>query len=41
VETARGGASAPADALAAAHLLDSFLHARAAGAREATDSGAS
>jgi putative Holliday junction resolvase len=31
-DTARGGASAPPDALAAAHLLDSFLHARAAGA---------
>ena len=30
VDSARGGASAPPDALAAAHLLDSFLHARAA-----------
>ncbi len=29
-ESARGGASAPPDALAAAHLLDSFLQARAA-----------
>ena len=29
-DTARGGATAAADALAAAHLLDSFLHARAA-----------
>lgn len=27
-ETARGGASAPADALAAAHLLESFLASR-------------
>ena len=29
-ESARGGASAPADALAAAHLLESYLRARAA-----------
>ncbi len=29
-DTARGGASAPADALAAAHLLESYLHAREA-----------
>ncbi len=31
-ESARAGASAPADALAAAHLLESYLHARAASA---------
>jgi putative holliday junction resolvase len=30
-QTARGGASAPADALAAAHLLESYLHAQGAG----------
>ena len=43
-ESARGGASAPADALAAAHLLESYLRARAArpattgpGAEEAPD----
>ncbi|HSI79831.1 MAG TPA: Holliday junction resolvase RuvX [Solirubrobacterales bacterium] len=30
-ETARAGARAPADALAAAHLLESYLHARAGG----------
>lgn len=36
--TARGGAAAPPDALAAAHLLESFLHARAAGEPEAAES---
>ena len=34
-ESARGGARAPADALAAAHLLESYLHARSA--EEAAD----
>lgn len=38
-DSARGGASAPADALAAAHLLDSFLHARAARNQDATEPG--
>jgi putative holliday junction resolvase len=32
-ETARGGAGAPADALAAAHLLESYLASRASGGR--------
>jgi RNase H-fold protein (predicted Holliday junction resolvase) len=40
-DTARAGASAPPDALAAAHLLDSFLRARvAAHARTADSDGA-
>ena len=36
----RGGASAPADSLAAAHLLESYLAARAREADRATDPGA-
>ena len=35
--SSRAGAGAPADALAAAHLLESYLLARAAQAREATE----
>jgi putative Holliday junction resolvase len=38
-ETARSGATAPADALAAAHLLDSYLMARAAAARAGEGGG--
>ena len=39
-ESARGGASAPADALAAAHLLESYLRARAAARPATTGPGA-
>jgi putative Holliday junction resolvase len=35
-ESARGGASAPADALAAAHLLESYLRSRASAGPAAT-----
>jgi putative Holliday junction resolvase len=36
-QSARAGASAPADALAAAHLLDSYLQSRADAVEEQTD----